>query len=344
MSICHFPSAPIGLETFFPQEEVSEIRQAVQSSLDVQCFIPKDRRIRERYEIADCAIRALSFHPISLNSFLRSRMILQYCMDKADCAIREFSLFPTSSSSIFYSPVLESHYKDRAEGKKVEKFSQDRLSALVNTLAERRFITKGPYNEFLQQIAVFGTCERQAKARSRRIEELALILFSHLTLSEQAKIKVDADRLSVFLRIYEKIPSLSQYKLSSQCSYVDHSEVIKQKMIIEEGPLQIEELDLENTDIETISPEVFYHLKDVKKLHFGGNKSSSLSILSQIAELENLEELDLSNNAFTLLPPAFFSRLDKLKLLDLRNNQFPPEEISRISALCQAKEGLTLYI
>ncbi len=96
-------------------------------------------------------------------------------------------------------------------------------------------------------------------------------------------------------------------------------------------------MDLENTYVETISPEVFWHLRDVKKLNFSSNKSSSLSILSLIAQLKNLEDLDLSHNSFTHLPPAFFEGLENLRSVNLENNRFPPQEVARIVTICQEK-------
>lgn len=312
MSTCLFPLPDPQIH--LPQIEEDEIHKAVQGSLDVQCFIPKDRRITNRYRIADFAIRTLSFSPISLNSAICSRMILSYCKDKVDPDNQSF-----------------------------EKFPQDKLESIVNKLAESRFITPGPYRDFLHPIAVYGSCEQQLEFRAKRREELAHILFPHLSLSEQAKIKVDTDRISLFLRLQEKFPSLEKFCVTSARPYLEQSEEIKKGVVLENSSLEIEELNLDETRIQTIPPEFFYHFKGVKKLSFAGNESSSLSILSLIAQMGNLEELDLSRNAFTSLPPSFFRDLHQLQKINLRNNAFPPEEIARIAAICQEK-GITLEI
>lgn len=319
MSICHFPSPNQSTNFSQETEQEPEIRTAARICSDVHCFIPKDRRIRDRYPIADIAIRTLSLHKASLTSFLCSRMIIDHCKSKTD---------------------INDEQRDG--------FSPAQLSVIVDALVRHRFITPGPYHDFLHPVAVFGCCEQQLQSQAPRTEELAQILFPHLSLAEQATLKVAADRIRVFLRIQEKLPSLANYRvvfpayrpgqLESVTSYQKQSEEIKQAIALEDAPLEISDLDLENTYVETISPEVFWHLKDVRNLNFSCNKSSSLSILSLIAQLRNLENLDLSHNSFTHLPPAFFEGLGNLRRINLENNLFPHEEIARIATICQEKE------
>jgi hypothetical protein len=336
MQICHFPSPRESSSQSQLGAGLPEIRTAVQTSLDVQCFLPKDRGVPHRYPMADRAIRTLSLHSASLTSSILSRMILSYCKDKAD---------PNNQI--------------------LEKFSRDKLDSIVKALEERNFISKGPYPAFLLPVAVFGVCEQHLKAArtnphemesqlsigragninlrlakewtdnfpcerfdADRTVELARLLFPYLTLSEQAKIKVDADRISVFLRIQETNPTFRKYRVTFSKPFEQQSSEIKEELISENSIVEISELDLANTHIETISPEIFYHLKNLKKLHFGGNESSSLS------RLENLEEIDLSHNAFTSLPPSFFENLNSLQKINLEHNNFSQEMIDQITDLC----------
>ncbi len=209
MNICHFPS--LHDSTSFSQagENEPEIRKAVRVCSDVHCFIPKDRRVKDRYSVADVAIRTLRLHKASLTSFLCSRMIVAHCKDKTDL-----------------------NHESR------EEFSSTQLSMIVDELARRRFIKPGPYNDFLHPVAIFGSCEEQLQSQAPRTEELAQILFPHLSLAEQATLKVAADRIRVFLRIQDKLPSLANYRvifpdyrpgqLGSVKSYQKQSEEIKQ--------------------------------------------------------------------------------------------------------------------
>ena len=83
---------------------------------------------------------------------------------------------------------------------------------------------------------------------------------------------------------------------------------------------------INNADITKV-PHAIGELTALREIFLHGNKISSLA--SEIANLKNLENLDLADNNLTGEIPAFIGSLPKLKRLDLSNNQFTiiPNEI-----------------
>jgi hypothetical protein len=326
MIIDHFP--PYSAQN---TDDLSEIRKAVQTTEEAQYFVPKDRRIINRYGIAEEAIRKFSFDSLSLKSSLLNRMVLSYYKDKAD---------PKNASS---------------------KFPEHYLVSIVEKLIQENWIQgnfkTGTYPPYLRPVIVFCICEEHLAMAERqelglkhqieyrdhfpffekqmkKVKQLTGLLFSLLSLEKQAKIKVQADRFALSSKLYEQNPFLWRFSEN----YQEQSSGIEQRFIVEgDSLLDTKELNLNNTYIETIPPEIFRCLGGLKKLSFAENQSDSLAILSLISQLTNLEELNLSCNAFTSLPPMFFENLHLLKNLDLRNNKFPKKTADDIAHICLSK-------
>ncbi len=93
----------------------------------------------------------------------------------------------------------------------------------------------------------------------------------------------------------------------------------------------ISKLDLSNTGIDKIPPEVF-QLKNLKKLNLSGNNISIIP--KEIENLSKLETLDISKNKIKV----FYSKLctlKRLKILNLNHNQIKtiPKQICNLKKL-----------
>ena len=86
-------------------------------------------------------------------------------------------------------------------------------------------------------------------------------------------------------------------------------------------------LDFQFTDVIQIQntmvrefPEIVCRYKQLKWLVLSRNKLTTLSPTDCFAGMDNLEELDLSNNEISYLPDGIFANLSQLTALDLNNN------------------------
>lgn len=93
------------------------------------------------------------------------------------------------------------------------------------------------------------------------------------------------------------------------------------------------ELDLSKNNISTLQNE-FANLLNLKKLNLSKNKLDEKSFPSTLRRLIFLEELNLSGNALTEIPPFIFS-LPRLRVLHLAENRITkvPTAISQLTTL-----------
>lgn len=81
----------------------------------------------------------------------------------------------------------------------------------------------------------------------------------------------------------------------------------------------LQEINLDNNEIEYLSPTIFNGLSNLSNLQLNGNKLKYLR-LKLLQNLPNLEHVGLSHNALGVLWPAVFIGLPKLASLNLGNN------------------------
>lgn len=94
------------------------------------------------------------------------------------------------------------------------------------------------------------------------------------------------------------------------------------------GPI----MDLSNSSLRTVPSYIFDRI-EIEKLDLSGNELEG-ALQAEVRHLQNLIELDLSNNAFTGVP-AEVGQLQELRILDLSNNKLTglPHELGNLAKL-----------
>ncbi|KAK7068458.1 hypothetical protein SK128_022613 [Halocaridina rubra] len=89
-------------------------------------------------------------------------------------------------------------------------------------------------------------------------------------------------------------------------------------------PMGIEVLDLSYNYIKSIDSHAFTHLRSLKRLFLAHNPLKDISLNTGLAinQLQNLQELDLSQTGLTRIPDHFLTDLTKLQVLTLAGNNF----------------------
>lgn len=114
----------------------------------------------------------------------------------------------------------------------------------------------------------------------------------------------------------------------------EREEVSQGKTVHEEpvrpvsGPI----MDLSNSGLSKVPSYIFDRI-EIEKLDLSGNELEG-ALQAEVRHLQNLVELDLSNNAFTGVP-AEVGQLQELRILDLSNNALTglPHEIGNLAKL-----------
>lgn len=181
--------------------------------------------------------------------------------------------------------------------------------------------------------------------RIHAIEKIANALFPHMTLAEQAKVKANADIIVACMRLNRELSDETAFNLDRLPDFVDDFYTSPFEYLAESLYDQIEkrsflpevvQWDLASSYLETLPEGLCQRLSGIKRLFFQNNEKASVALLTSIASLHTLEEIDLSGNDINWLPPCFFKDLPHLQKFIFKDNQC--ENIFLLSWLNQSTE------
>jgi Leucine-rich repeat (LRR) protein len=186
-----------------------------------------------------------------------------------------------------------------------------RISQVISTFMPRDGstpqwvnIAENTRQELINQARIFGI-----QVRDLRGVSLPWFL-------DQIELEKDAHLLRCFDRIIDQIPEGTPLPLLEGTTTAKATTARTWMTANQEILATIQELDLSNTGLHVLPPEIT-QLIGLQKLDLRNNRLTSLP--ATFGQLVHLQRLNLHNNRLTSLPETF-GQLTSLELLSLRNN------------------------